>query len=64
LPRDEVTISLSSIDRETYAIGDSMVYEVLIRNTGAQPLTVPWSRTFNSLWMTYCLRRFSAQVSF
>jgi hypothetical protein len=39
----EVTITLNSIDRETYALGESMVYEVLIRNTGTQPLTLPWS---------------------
>jgi|SRR5688572_12239585 len=36
-------VTLVSIDRTDFMYGDEFVYEVLIENTGGQPITLPWS---------------------
>ena len=38
-----VSLRLLSVDRTDFVYGDYFTYEVLIENTGKQPLTIPWS---------------------
>jgi hypothetical protein len=47
LPGDErlpFELTLVSLDRNGYAIGDDAVFEVMLKHVGSTPIAVPWSR--------------------
>lgn len=43
VPELSVFVTLVSMDRMTYEVGDEFVYEVLITNAGEEPVQLPWS---------------------
>lgn len=38
-----VTVTLASLDRTSYVLGDPIVYEIFIRNGGRTSLVIPWN---------------------
>jgi hypothetical protein len=37
-------VTLVSLDRAGYAVGDSVVFELLLKHVGLKPFALPWSR--------------------
>ncbi len=42
-PQWPLDVRLASVDRQDYALGDRLIYEVIVTNVGTTALDVPWS---------------------
>ena len=42
-PASPLKLTLVSVDRTDFVYGEEFIYEVLIENTGREPITLPWS---------------------
>jgi hypothetical protein len=38
-----LTIDLVDLQRDVFKLGESLIYEVVLENTGRRPITLPWS---------------------
>jgi hypothetical protein len=45
----EITVSLSSMDKLAYSIGEEVTFEVKIQNTGRHGIEIPWTRHLGDL---------------
>jgi hypothetical protein len=42
-PDNEITIALVSLDKASYSLGEEVTYEVKVRNSGKEPVEIPWT---------------------
>jgi hypothetical protein len=40
---NELTITLVSLDKTSYSLGDEVTYEVKVQNSGKAPVEIPWT---------------------
>jgi len=39
----EITITLISLDKASYSLGEEVTYEVKVQNSGREPIEIPWT---------------------
>jgi hypothetical protein len=42
-PNNEITITLESLDKASYSLGEEVTYEVKVQNSGKTPIEIPWT---------------------
>lgn len=42
-PNNEITITLVSLDKASYSLGEEVTYEVKVQNSGREPVEIPWT---------------------
>jgi uncharacterized repeat protein (TIGR01451 family) len=47
--RSQVEVTLLSLDKTIYQIGEELTFEVKVQNTGTAPLVIPWTPHFADL---------------
>ena len=47
--RSQVKVTLLSLDKTIYQIGEELTFEVKVQNTGTAPLVIPWTPHFADL---------------